>query len=97
MSQDTHSGMACRSEEIHSFVKCLRDRGSAAERESLLKAQTKTCDLFVTSYSLLQRDAKRYRSYEFYYVILDEAQYAKNAKSLTAMAVKRFGHNIVSH
>ncbi|MEK7619481.1 MAG: SNF2-related protein [Patescibacteria group bacterium] len=62
--------------------------GSAAERESLLKAQTKTCDLFVTSYSLLQRDAKRYRSYEFYYVILDEAQYAKNAKSLTAMAVK---------
>ncbi|MCR4314366.1 MAG: DEAD/DEAH box helicase [Candidatus Uhrbacteria bacterium] len=62
--------------------------GNAKERESLLKRQTKKCGLLVTSYSLLQRDAKLYRNYKFYYAILDEAQYVKNPKSLTAAAVR---------
>lgn len=40
-------------------------------------------DIVLTSYQTLQRDIKMFSSYEFYYVVLDEAQYIKNANSKT--------------
>lgn len=44
----------------------------------------------MTSYSLLQRDVATYvkKGLSFSYVVLDEAQYVKNAGTLTAKAVK---------
>lgn len=40
-------------------------------------------DIILTSYQTLQRDIKMFSSIEFYYVVLDEAQYIKNANSKT--------------
>lgn len=40
-------------------------------------------DLIVTTYSLLQRDKRRFLDYSFYYLILDEAQFIKNARTKT--------------
>ncbi len=61
--------------------------GTAKERAAILKNARKA-DLLVTSYSLFQRDAKLYRSVALDYAILDEAQYVKNSKTATAIAVK---------
>lgn len=62
--------------------------GTAVEREKLIKSKVKKKGVLVTSYALFQRDAKSYRDLPLYYVVLDEAQYVKNSKSLTATAVK---------
>ncbi len=45
-------------------------------------------DIIITSYSMFQRDAKVYQSIPLFYAILDEAQYVKNSKTTTALAVK---------
>jgi superfamily II DNA or RNA helicase len=46
-------------------------------------------DLIVTSYGILRRDAERFANIEFRYVILDEAQSAKNAASHNAAAIRQ--------
>ena len=46
-------------------------------------------DLVVTSYGILRRDAERFAEVQFRYVILDEAQSAKNAASHNAAAIRR--------
>ena len=46
-------------------------------------------DLVVTSYGILRRDAERFSEVPFRYVILDEAQSAKNATSHNAAAIRR--------
>src|SRR3989339_91118 len=77
--------------EAKRFVPSLKVRaieGTASERKVALLKHAENCNLLVTSYSLFQRDVKLYRAYEFYYAILDEAQYVKNPKSNTAAAVK---------
>lgn len=63
--------------------------GLSDEREALMRDMM-NYDVVVTSYSLLQRDIQQYVSsgVTFGYCILDEAQYIKNAKSITAEAVK---------
>ncbi len=61
--------------------------GNARERKAVLERAAST-DLFVTSYSLFQRDAKLYQKIPMHYAILDEAQYVKNSKTATALAVK---------
>ncbi|STX28668.1 DNA helicase, SNF2/RAD54 family domain protein [Legionella beliardensis] len=38
-------------------------------------------DLIVSTYSLIQRDKTRFTNYQFYYCILDEAQFIKNARA----------------
>ncbi len=68
-------------------LKIIAVEGSAAERMVILK-NAKEYDVLVTSYSLFQRDTKFYRSISFYYAILDEAQYVKNRRTATALAVK---------
>ena len=45
-------------------------------------------DLVVTSYGVLRRDAERFADIAFRYVILDEAQSAKNAASHNAHAIR---------
>jgi SNF2 family DNA or RNA helicase len=51
-------------------------------------AEIPGCDLVVTSYALIRRDAERYRACEFDTVVLDEAQHIKNRQTQNAQAVK---------
>ncbi|MGD1083196.1 MAG: DEAD/DEAH box helicase [Verrucomicrobiota bacterium] len=46
------------------------------------------CDIVVTSYALIRRDAERYRALEFDTIVLDEAQHIKNRQTQNAQAVK---------
>lgn len=46
------------------------------------------CDLALTTYALVRRDLPLLAGREFHYLILDEAQHAKNAETQTARAVK---------
>lgn len=46
------------------------------------------CDLAITSYALIRRDAELYRNLEFDTVVLDEAQHIKNRETQNAQAVK---------
>ena len=56
-------------------------------------AQLEQGDLLVTTYGTLRRDIETLREIEFDYVILDEAQAVKNAKSLAAKAVRLLNSN----
>jgi superfamily II DNA or RNA helicase len=60
-------------------------------------AEMASCDLVVTSYALIRRDAEQYRQFEFDTVVLDEAQHIKNRATQNAQAVKaiRAGHRLV--
>jgi superfamily II DNA or RNA helicase len=50
--------------------------------------QIAASDIVLTSYSLIRRDAGRYRGLEFDTVVLDEAQHIKNRQTQNAQAVK---------
>jgi SNF2 family DNA or RNA helicase len=60
--------------------------GDPEERKQL---KTQELDLIVTSYGILRRDAEHLAPIGFRYVILDEAQSAKNAATQNARAVRR--------
>ncbi len=45
-------------------------------------------DLVITSYALIRRDIALYSDLEFHYVILDEAQFIKNAAAQTTLAIQ---------
>jgi superfamily II DNA or RNA helicase len=51
-------------------------------------AEIPSCDIVVTSYALIRRDAERYRDLEFDTLVLDEAQHIKNRQTQNAQAVK---------
>lgn len=46
-------------------------------------------DLVISTYGLIQRDKKRFLDYHFYYLILDEAQSIKNARTKTTQIVQQ--------
>lgn len=76
--------------EFHKFAPEIRVRvlvGTAAERKKKLNS-LKQVDVVVTSYDLLKRDLELYEDKHFLYMIIDEAQYIKNASTLVAKAVK---------
>lgn len=76
--------------EIHTFAPELRVRsvaGTARERQDLLDSEEQP-DVYITSYELLKRDLSRYQKWEFRFQVIDEAQYIKNAGTLSAKAVK---------
>lgn len=75
-------------EKFSNNLKCLVIHGSAAMRRHLLK-DLADYDVIVTSYDYLKRDIDLYQSFEFEYIILDEAQYIKNPKTLSAQVVKK--------
>jgi len=52
--------------------------------------EIKNYDLILTTYSLAQRDEKRYQKEQFSYIVLDEAQKIKNPTTKLAVAVKSF-------
>lgn len=62
--------------------------GSSDERRKLIKKASKY-DVIITSYDMLKRDIELYESYNFKYIIADEAQYIKNNNTKNARALKR--------
>ena len=77
-------------EEFKKFapdVKVCPITGSATEREEIIN-NVNQYQVLVTSYDLLKRDVASYDGKEFYYEIIDEAQYIKNHTTAAAKAVK---------
>jgi SNF2 family DNA or RNA helicase len=46
-------------------------------------------DLVVSTYGLIHRDKDRFINYHFYYLILDEAQFIKNARTKTTQIIQQ--------
>lgn len=46
-------------------------------------------DLVISTYGLIQRDKARFLAYSFYYLILDEAQSIKNARTKTTQIIQQ--------
>ncbi|MBQ6586138.1 MAG: SNF2 helicase associated domain-containing protein [Coriobacteriales bacterium] len=63
--------------------------GNKDERALIRAHQAGRCDVMVTSYDLLRADIDEYARLEFSCCVLDEAQYIKNATTLTTKACKR--------
>lgn len=61
--------------------------GSGAERQKEIE-DSQDADLTITSYDLLKRDIAFYENRTFDYMVVDEAQYIKNAGTQAARAVK---------
>lgn len=61
--------------------------GAKEERAQKLSSLS-GIDFVITSYPLLRRDGALYRSIEFSYCFIDEAQYIKNPKTMNARGVK---------
>lgn len=77
-------------EELKRFapgLSCCFIAGSQEERTQKL-ARYQDFDVLVTSYDLLKRDIAGYEDKEFYYEVIDEAQYIKNHTTAAAKAVK---------
>lgn len=77
----------CEFKQFAPELKTLPVTGNAAEREEKL-AEAGQYDVLITSYDLLKRDILLYRELSFRFQIIDEAQYIKNANTLSAKAVK---------
>lgn len=76
--------------ESHRFtpdLRCTTVTGNAAQRLKTI-SQAEEYDLLVTSYDLLKRDIDAYTALDFYYIILDEAQYIKNHTTQNAKSAK---------
>lgn len=65
--------------------------GSSAQRASQIRhvKDVRDVDVLITSYPLIRRDIDQMTDIPFRFVILDEAQYIKNAGSVGAVAVKQ--------
>lgn len=76
--------------ELERFAPCLDVlviMGTVLERKTILE-QIECHDVIITSYELLKRDIDYYKEVDFRYCIADEAQYIKNANTLSAKALK---------
>src|SRR5690606_29966923 len=71
-------------------MKCLVVSGDALKRKEMIEKELKEYDVVITSYSMLQKDYREYldAKIEFNYMVLDEAHYVKNMKTLSSKAVR---------
>lgn len=67
--------------------------GNVSERAQQI-AQSVTADIVITSYDLLKRDLASYKKMHFDCMVIDEAQYIKNASTQAAKAVKQIHADI---
>ncbi len=77
-------------DEIKKFSNQLKTvciTGNIAQRKKLIE-NLQDYDVVITSYDYIRRDFELYKDYQFYYFILDEAQYIKNQSTKNAQAVK---------
>ena len=77
-------------EEFHKFAKELQVTPIAGGASSFqkLEARWNEAQIYIISYDLLKRNLARLNDKTFFYVILDEAQYIKNAGAAAAKSVK---------
>lgn len=81
-------------EEFRRFapeLKVCTVTGTAGTRRDVIEAvnkENRDVDVLITSYDLLKRDIDAYEDAEFRFVVLDEAQYIKNARTSAARSVK---------
>ncbi|MEZ5496092.1 MAG: DEAD/DEAH box helicase [Gammaproteobacteria bacterium] len=74
-------------DEINKFTPQLNTITlSGTNRHKFLK-NIEQYDIVITSYGTFNRDVKKLKEYNFYYLILDEAQTIKNSKTQIAKAV----------
>ncbi len=76
--------------ELIKFAPHLRHvvvMGTVNERRQIW-SEIDEYDVLITSYELLKRDLEMYKDFEYRCVVLDEAQYVKNAKTVGSKAVK---------
>lgn len=76
-------------DEAQRFTPSLRVRVHHGSNRSASLSEAETCDLLITSYPLLVRDVEALAGIEFHVVVLDEAQYIKNPRTLAAQAACR--------
>ncbi len=86
-------------EEFHKFdptKKILVIDGTPGQRKKLIESSS-AYQVLITSYSLLQKDIEVYRSRQFGYAVLDEAQHIKNRGTRNAKSVKEIqaAHRLV--
>lgn len=77
-------------DEIEKFASTLSTLcilGNAQKRKQLIQSAS-NYDVLITSYDYLRRDVDLYENMQFYYIVLDEAQYIKNQKTRNAQVVK---------
>ncbi|HRW58005.1 MAG TPA: DEAD/DEAH box helicase [Chlamydiales bacterium] len=78
-------------EEINKFNPKINVQvidGTPQQRKKMIESSCEY-DVFVTSYTLLQKDIEHYEENVFGYVILDEAQHIKNRATRNAKSVKK--------
>lgn len=69
-------------------------QGNQEERlEKIAEAKEQENPIWITSYPLIQRDVELYSDITFETLILDEAQYVKNAQAKTTKAVRSMKRN----
>jgi superfamily II DNA or RNA helicase len=83
--------------EAQKFTPTLKVLALQGPDRHALFSEIPRSDLVITSYTLLRRDAARYRGLEFDTTVLDEAQHIKNRQTQNAQAVKsvRSKHRLV--
>lgn len=78
-------------EEVEKFaphLACEIVTGSPKERQVVI-GEYENYNILITSYPLIRRDIELYETIMFHTVFIDEAQFIKNADSLSAQSVKR--------
>ncbi|SEA81375.1 Superfamily II DNA or RNA helicase, SNF2 family [Pseudobutyrivibrio sp. ACV-2] len=96
-SEDLPSLVVCPASLVYNWVdefskfapemKVVAVAGTVSEREEII-VNANQYQVLITSYDLLKRDVALYEEHEFYYEIIDEAQYIKNHTTAAAKAVK---------
>jgi hypothetical protein len=75
-------------DEAARFAPSLRMIAYVGPPEQRATMSLNDVDIVVTSYGILRRDVARLQQHNFRYVILDEAQAAKNARTQNAQAIR---------
>ncbi|KPK33671.1 MAG: helicase [Chlamydiae bacterium SM23_39] len=73
--------------KFNSFLNVKIVEGTPAQRKKIID-NFKDFDVFITSYTLMQKDVEYYKKINFEYAILDEAQHIKNRSTRNARSVK---------
>jgi superfamily II DNA or RNA helicase len=79
--------------ETDRFAPSLRARLYREHDRQHLIDSSEANDLVIVSYQLLQRDAERFASRPWNTLVLDEAQFIKNAQTKTAQAIRNIDAN----
>ncbi|BBF42325.1 superfamily II DNA/RNA helicases, SNF2 family [Lachnospiraceae bacterium KM106-2] len=70
------------------FVKTEVISGAPEVRKELIEGHANV-DVLITSYPLIRRDSEHYEKLQIHTMFIDEAQFIKNANSISAKAVKK--------